>query len=336
MKVIAAVYDSIEKKSVLQTLDVPKEPIGPHDVRIEVKAISVNPVDYKVRNSITKENPGPRILGWDGAGIVTELGANVSTLQLGDEVFYAGDIKRPGTNAEFLVVDEFIVGKKPKTLSFKEAASLPLTTITAYESIFEKLKLDPLANKTVLVVAGAGGVGSITIQILKQKTNAKVIVTASREESITWVRSLGADLVVNPNKDYLEQIKTFGLNGVDEVLLLSDPKDHFENLAKVLLPFGNICSIVESGSPLIMNLLKSKSNGYLNEFMFTRSMYQTEDRIKQKQLLEEIGDLVDKGKIIPTNKLDLGEMTVESLNKAHELLQTGKTIGKIVLGGIKK
>ncbi|PJZ86177.1 zinc-binding alcohol dehydrogenase family protein [Leptospira harrisiae] len=336
MKAIAAVYDTNEKNSVLRTLDVPIEPIGPHDVRVEVKAISVNPVDYKIRNSITKENPGPRILGWDAAGVVTELGAKVSTLELGDEVFYAGDIKRPGSNAEFQLVDEWIVGKKPKNLNFKEAASLPLTTITAYESIFDKLKMDSFTNKTVLVVAGAGGVGSIAIQILKQKTKAKVIVTASREESISWVKSLGADLVVNPNKDYQEQIQTFGLNGVNEALLFSDPKDHFENLAKVLLPFGNICSIVESDSPLNMNLLKSKSNGYLNEFMFTRSMYQTEDRIKQKHLLEEIAGFVEKKKIIPTDKLDLGEMSVESLNKAHELLQTGKTIGKIVLGGMRK
>lgn len=336
MKAIAAVYDTNEKNSVLRMLDVPIEPIGPHDVRVEVKAISVNPVDYKIKNSITKENPGPRILGWDAAGVVTELGAKVSTLELGDEVFYAGDIKRPGSNAEFQLVDESIVGKKPKNLNFKEAASLPLTTITAYESIFDKLKMDSFTNKTVLVVAGAGGVGSIAIQILKQKTKAKVIVTASREESISWVKSLGADLVVNPNKDYQEQIQTFGLNGVNEALLFSDPKDHFENLAKVLLPFGNICSIVESDSPLNMNLLKSKSNGYLNEFMFTRSMYQTEDRIKQKHLLEEIAGFVEKKKIIPTDKLDLGEMSVESLNKAHELLQTGKTIGKIVLGGMRK
>ncbi|TGM20712.1 zinc-binding alcohol dehydrogenase family protein [Leptospira meyeri] len=336
MKVIAAVYDSNEKKSVLRTLDVPSEPIGPHDVRVQIKAISVNPVDYKIRNSITMENPGPRVLGWDAAGVVTELGEKVSTLQLGEEVFYAGDLKRPGSNAEFQVVDEFIVGKKPKTLNFKEAASLPLTTITAYESIFEKLKLNPLENKTLLVVAGAGGVGSIAIQILKQKTNSKIIVTASREESISWVKSLGADFVLNPKKDYLDQIQSIGLTGIDEILLFSDPKDHFENLAKVINPFGNICSIVESGSPLNMNLLKSKSNGYLNEFMFTKSMFQTEDRIKQKQLLEEIGGLVDMGKITPTNKLDLGEMTIESLNKAHELLQTGKTIGKIVLGGMEK
>ncbi|TGK53496.1 zinc-binding alcohol dehydrogenase family protein [Leptospira kanakyensis] len=336
MKAIVSVYDAKENKSVLRSLEIPKEPLGDHDVRVQVMAVSVNPVDYKVRNSISLENPGPRILGWDAAGVVTELGAKVSTLKLGEEVYYAGDIKRPGSNAEFQVVDEWIVGKKPKNLNFKEAASLPLTTITAYESIFEKLKLDPMAKKIVLIVAGAGGVGSIAIQILKQMTKANVIATASREESIVWVKSLGADLVVNPNKDYLEQIQSLGQNGVNEVLLFSDPKDHFENLAKVLLPFGNICSIVESGSPINMNLLKSKSNGYLNEFMFTRSMYQTEDRIKQKQLLEEIAVLVEKGKINPTNQLDLGEMTEESLNKAHELLQTGKTIGKIVLGGMRK
>ncbi|TGK78326.1 zinc-binding alcohol dehydrogenase family protein [Leptospira noumeaensis] len=336
MRTIAAVYDHKENKPVLRSLEKEKEPLGEFDVRVQVMAISVNPVDYKIRNSISLENPGPRILGWDAAGVVTELGAKVSTLKLGDEVFYAGDIKRPGSNAEFQVVDEWIVGKKPKNLNFKEAASLPLTTITAYESIFDKLKLDPFTKKNILIVAGGGGVGSIAIQILKQKTKANVIATASRDESITWVKSLGADLVVNPNKDYMEQIQTLGLNGVHEVLLFSDPKDHFENLAKVLLPFGNICSIVESGSPLNMNLLKSKSNGYLNEFMFTRSMFQTEDRIRQKQLLEEIAGLVEKGKIIPTNQVDLGEMTEESLNKAHELLQTGKTIGKIVLGGMRK
>ncbi|PJZ45386.1 zinc-binding alcohol dehydrogenase family protein [Leptospira brenneri] len=336
MKVIAALFDPKEKKSVLRSLEVENQPLGDHDVRVEVKAISVNPVDYKIRNSINEGNPGPRVLGWDAAGVVTELGKKVTTLQLGEEVFYAGDLKRQGSNAESQIVDEFIVGKKPKNLNFKEAASLPLTTITAYEAIFEKLKLDPSLKKNILIVAGAGGVGSISIQILKQMTKATVIATSSREESISWVKSLGADYTVDPKKDYTEQIKNFGLSGVDEVLLFTDPKDQIENLSKVLNPFGNICSIVESGEPLNMNLLKSKSNGYLNEFMFTKSMFQTEDRIKQKHLLEEIGKLVETGKIIPTNRIDLGEMTEESLNKAHELLQSGKTIGKIVLGGMRK
>ncbi|MBM9547113.1 zinc-binding alcohol dehydrogenase family protein [Leptospira sp. 201903074] len=336
MKTISAIFDSKQNKAVLQTLEVNPLPLGDHDIRVNVKAVSVNPVDYKIKNSIHSENLGPRVLGWDASGVVTEIGAKVSTLQMGEEVFYSGDLKRPGSNAEFQVVDEFLVGRKPKTLSFKEAASLPLTTITAYEAIFEKLKIDPNAMQTILIVAGAGGVGSIAIQILKQMTKAKIIATASREESISWVKDLGADFVIHPQKDFLEQVQALGLSGVNDVLLFIDPKDHFENLAKVLLPFGNICSIVESDSPLNMNLLKTKSNGYLNEFMFTRSMFQTEDRIKQKQLLEEIGALVDAKKIFPTNHIDLGEMTEETLNEAHELLQSGKTIGKIILGGFTK
>lgn len=336
MKTIAAIFDPKQKKTILQTLDAEPLPLGDYDVRVSVKAVSVNPVDYKVKKSIHSENPGPRVLGWDASGVVTELGKKVSTLKLGEEVFYAGDIKRPGTNSEFQVVDELIVGKKPKNLSFKEAASLPLTTITAYEAIFEKLKSDPKRETKILIIAGAGGVGSIAIQILKQMTKATVIATASREESITWVKNLGADFVIHPQKDFLEQVQDLGFNGVNEVLLFSDPKDHFENISKVLLPFGNICSIVETDSPLNMNLLKQKSNGYLNEFMFTKSMFQTEDRIKQKQLLEEVGNLVEEGKIIPTNHIDLGEMTEETLTKAHELLESGKTIGKIVIGGFTK
>lgn len=261
MKTLAAMFDHKQNKTVLRALDAEPLPLGDHDVRVSVKAISVNPVDYKIKNSIHSENPGPRVLGWDASGVVTELGAKVSTLQLGEEVFYAGDLKRPGSNSELQVVDEFLVGKKPKNLSFQEAASLPLTTITAYEAIFEKLKLDPKAKAKILVVAGAGGVGSIAIQILKQMTNATVIATASREESISWVKNLGADYVIHPQKDFLEQVQGFGFNGVNEVLLFSDPKDHFENLSKVILPFGNICSIVESDSPLNMNLLKTKVMG---------------------------------------------------------------------------
>lgn len=336
MKTIAAIFDSKLKKTILQTLDAESLPLGDYDVRVNVKAVSVNPVDYKVKKSIHSENPGPRVLGWDASGVVTEIGNKVSTLKIGEEVFYAGDIKRPGSNAEFQVVDELIVGKKPKNLSFKEAASLPLTTITAYEAIFEKLKINPKQKTKILIVAGAGGVGSIAIQILKQMTNAIVFATASREESITWVKKLGVDYAIHPKKDFLEQVQDLGFDGVNEVLLFSEPKEHFENISKVLLPFGNICSIVETDSPLNMNLLKSKSNGYLNEFMFTKSMFQTVDRIKQKQLLEEVGGLVAEGKIIPTNHIDLGEMTEETLTKAHELLESGKTIGKIVLGGFTK
>ncbi|TGN18409.1 zinc-binding alcohol dehydrogenase family protein [Leptospira idonii] len=331
MKAIAAVYDSKQNKPVLQEIEIERPSLKPNDVLVEVKAVSVNPVDFKVKRSISEKNPGPRILGWDASGTVVEVGSQVTSLQKGDDVYYAGDITRPGSNAEFQAVDEWIVAKKPKSISFEAAASLPLTAITAYESIFHKLKLDKQDKKKVLIIAGAGGVGSIAVQILKQMTNSIVLATASRKESADWVKSLGADHILDHKKDFLSQLKEIHENGVHEILVFSDPAEHFVQMANVILPFGNICSIVETDGELNMNLLKQKSAGFLNEFMFTRSMFQTEDRVVQKKLLEEIASLVDQGKIKSTNTSNLGKMTPENLTKAHDLLLSGKTIGKIVL-----
>ncbi len=331
MKAIAAVYDSKQNKPVLQEIEIERPSLKPNDVLVEVKAVSVNPVDFKVKRSISEKNPGPRILGWDASGTVVEVGSQVTSLQKGDDVYYAGDITRPGSNAEFQTVDEWIVAKKPKSISFEAAASLPLTAITAYESIFHKLKLDKQDKKKVLIIAGAGGVGSIAVQILKQMTNSIVLATASRKESADWVKSLGADHILDHKKDFLSKLKEIHENGVHEILVFSDPAEHFVQMANVILPFGNICSIVETDGELNMNLLKQKSAGFLNEFMFTRSMFQTEDRVVQKKLLEEIASLVDQGKIKSTNTSNLGKMTPENLTKAHDLLLSGKTIGKIVL-----
>ncbi|TGN08148.1 zinc-binding alcohol dehydrogenase family protein [Leptospira ilyithenensis] len=335
MNSIAAIFDPAQNKTIFQKRDTKEEVPGEHDVRVEVKAISVNPVDYKVKSSLSATNPGPRILGWDVSGTVVELGSEVKTLHKGMDVYYAGAIQRPGGNSKFHIVDEFLVSEKPKTLSYKEAAALPLTTITAFEAIFHKLKLDRASEKNILIVGGAGGVGSIAIQILKQMTKSKVIVTAGRKESGDWVKSLGADTIIDYRIDFSEQLKEKGIEGADEILCFNDTDMHYSNMAKAILPFGNICSIVETKYPLDLNSLKQKSAGFLNEFMFTRSLFQTADRIEQQKLLTEVGSLVDKGKIKSTQTIDLGDMTEENLESAHKLLLEGNVIGKIVLGGLK-
>ncbi|WP_411822827.1 zinc-binding alcohol dehydrogenase family protein [Leptospira sp. 'Mane'] len=335
MNSIAAIFDKDENKTSFQKIQSQEEKPGDHDVRVEVKAISVNPVDYKIKSSLSFQNPGPRVLGWDVSGTIVELGSKVRSLTLGMDVYYAGAIQRPGGNTQFHLVDEFLVSEKPKSLSYKEAAALPLTTITAFEAIFHKLKLDKNSVKNILIVGGAGGVGSIAIQILKQMTKSKVIATAGRKESRDWVRSLGADFIIDYKEDFSTQLKEKDIEGAHEILCFNDTDMHYPNMAKVILPFGNICSIVETKQPLDLNLLKQKSAGFLNEFMFTRSLFQTEDRIEQQKLLTEVGSWIDKGKIKSTQTIDFGDMTEENLESAHRLLLEGNVIGKIVLGKLK-
>lgn len=307
-------------------------------ILVEVKAISVNPVDTKVRNGAAKNKilETPRILGFDAAGIVVGVGDQVKDYNLGDEVYYAGDITKAGSSQQLQVVDEAIVGSKPKSLSFSQAAAIPLTAITAHEALFERLdicKNGADKNKTILIIGGAGGVGSIAIQLAKKLAQLQVIATASKADSIQWVQQLGADYVVNHRNDLSEEIKQIGIEQVDYILCLSDTDGHWNAMCKALKPQGSICTIVENAGPLDMNILKSKSAKLSFEFMFTRSMFNTPDKQQQQKILNEVANLIDDQVIMQTQKHELTPINATNLKHAHLLLEQGRTIGKITLHG---
>ena len=302
------------------------------DLLIKVKAVAVNPVDYKVRSSI-KEIDTPKILGWDAAGIVEAVGEETSLFRVGDEVYYAGSITRPGCNSEYHLVDERIVGRKPNNLSFEEAAALPLTTIAAWESIFERLAIEPNKQNrqsTVLIINGAGGVGSIAIQLAKV-AGLQVIATASRGDTVRWCRQLGADHCINHYDRFLPALNKLGFESVDYILCFNSTDRHWQNMVDVIKPQGKICSIVGNREPLDLNLLKSKSVTFAWEFMFTKPQYQTPDIASQGELLNRVSQLVEQGIIKTTLKENLGVLNPANLAIAHSKLESGKTIGKLVL-----
>ncbi len=305
-----------------------------HDLLVKIKAIAVNPVDYKIRTGSSKDTvmETPRILGWDAVGEVVSVGEKVTLFKVGDEVIYAGEITKPGTNAEYQLVDERITGKKPKKASLAEAAVLPLTALTAWEALFKRIKLQPGEGKgkSVLIIAGAGGVGSIAIQLAKKVAGLKVIATASRPESIEWCKQLGADHVVN-HHNLVEEVKEI-VTDVDYILDFADTYGHWDSMVELIKPQGHICTIVgSSGKPLQVDALQSKSVTLSYELMYTRSIYQTEDMIEQHHILNKIADLIDSGEIKSTLNTTLKGFTVENLKNAHKQLETGKTIGKIAI-----
>lgn len=312
-----------------QTMPTPEN----HDLLVKVEAISVNPVDYKVRQRITDPQENPRILGWDAAGIVESVGENVSLFEVGDRVFYAGDITRSGSNASHQLVDEHIVGHMPESLDFAAAAALPLTSITAWEALFDRLKIDPECDqgKQILIIGAAGGVGSIAIQLAKQVAKLNVIATASRQESQQWCESLGADQLINHHQDLLGQFQQLNLAAPDYILCLNSTDSYFDAMMELIAPQGMICSIVETAQNHNMDALKSKSAGFVWEFMFTRSMYKTADMIKQHELLNAIARLVDSGKIKTTLNTTYGKLSAENVMAVHKQLEAGSSIGKIVL-----
>jgi zinc-binding alcohol dehydrogenase family protein len=300
---------------------------------VQVSAISVNPVDTKVRSPKNKVEENYRVLGWDAVGKVVAAGEQVELFKVGDEVYYAGDITRPGSNSQFQLIDERIVGRKPKSLSDAEAAALPLTGITAAEGLFERLELsnEKSSGKTLLIIGGAGGVGSIAIQLAKQIPGLKIIATTSRPESAEWCRSLGADIIVNHHQDFAAEIRSHGIEYVDYIFCLNTTARHWATMADLILPQGKICSIVEPEANLDLNLLKSKSASFTWEFMFTRSMYKTHDMIEQHHILNRIADLIDTQKIKTSLNKVLRPINASNLRAAHTEIETGKTIGKIVL-----
>lgn len=312
--------------------------LGTRDLLVRVQAVSVNPVDYKIRSSIQDKQSTPRILGWDAAGVVEQVGAHVSLFKPGDEVYYAGSITRSGSNSELHAVDERIVGRKPTNLSFEQAAALPLTTITAWEALFDRMvivdqKIASNRNKYILIIGGAGGVGSIAIQLAKQVAGLTVIATASRPETVDWCLKMGADYTINHHKAFKTELEKIGIQEVDYILCLNDTEQHWVNMAETIKPQGKICSIVETEHPIDMNLLKSKSVTFVWEFMFTRSMYETDDMQAQHELLNKVSSLVEQQLIQSTMTECLGALNPQNLAKAHVQLESGRTIGKLVLSG---
>lgn len=329
-------YLPIDHPESLLDLQLEKPRVTGRDLLVRVKAVGVNPVDYKVRSPKEKVEHAPKILGWDVAGVVEQVGADCTLFQPGDEVYYAGDITRSGGNSEFHLVDERIVGKKPASLNFAQAAALPLTTITAYEALFDRMGIsrehEVNENRTLLIIGAAGGVGSIAIQLAK-KVGLTVIGTASRPESIEWAKELGADHTLNHYEEFVPQLQQLGFESVDYILCLNATEKHWENMAQAIAPQGKICSIVETDVPLPLTRLKNKSATFVWEFMFTRSMFQTEDMIEQHKLLNEVAEWLDDGSIKTTLNQRLAPINAETLRKAHSLLETGKAIGKIVVEG---
>lgn len=311
--------------------DMPQS--GPNDLLVEVRGISVNPVDVKVRASAQPDG-GPRILGFDAAGIVKEVGANVTRFRPGDEVFYAGDITRPGTNAEFHIVDERIVGRKPSSLSFTEAAGMPLTSITAWEILFDSfgLKEGDGAGEALLVIGGAGGVGSILTQLAKKLTGLTVIATASRDDTREWSEKMGADHIVNHHNSLAEEMKALGISP-RYVASLTHTGSHYEAIQALIKPRGHI-AVIDDPASLDVTPLKNKALSVSWEFMFTRSMFQTEDMDEQHKLLNRVSELLDDGTLISTVNNHGGILNLENLRAAHELQESGKAIGKTVLEGL--
>jgi zinc-binding alcohol dehydrogenase family protein len=325
----------IDAADALIDFEAPKpEPIG-RDIRVAVKAISANPVDYKVRKRAEPPEGQVKILGYDAAGIVDAVGPEVSLFKPGDEVFYAGSILRQGTNSEFHLVDERIVGKKPNSLSFAQAAALPLTSITAWELLFDRLGAVPgksLDPRTLLITGGAGGVGSILIQLARRLTGLSVVATATRPESQKWCLELGAHAVIDHAKPMKEQIEKLKLPPVALVASLTATDQHYKAIADFMAPQGKF-GLIDDPAEFTMSVFKGKAVSVHWESMFTRSSFQTPDMIAQHYLLNDVADLIDKGVLRTTLDQSFGSINAGNLKRAHALLESGKSRGKIVLEG---
>ncbi len=303
----------------------------PHDLLVQVKAVSVNPVDTKIRKSAKPQGEQPKILGWDASGFVVQVGSAVTSFKVGDEVYYAGDITRSGTNAEFHLVDERIAGRKPKNLGFETAAAIPLTAITAYEALFHRLQVqNEKKPETILIIGAAGGVGSIAIQLIKALTHHHVVATASRPETVEWCQSLGADQVINHRQGLVSEFKEKKLAPPKFVLSLTHTESYLGEIAELIQAQGKF-GLIDDPEQLDINAFKRKSVSVHWELMFTRSLYQTEDMIEQKNLLNHVGDLLEQNKIRSTSSESFGPLNSSNLKKAHAKSESGTALGKITL-----
>jgi zinc-binding alcohol dehydrogenase family protein len=305
-----------------------------HDLLVEVHSVSVNPVDTKIRGGVLPPPVTPKVLGWDAAGVVRAVGDKVTLFKPGDRVMYAGSLLRPGTNSELHLVDERIAGPMPNSLSFEQAAALPLTSVTAWELLFDRLQVregkDPIG--ILLIIGGAGGVGSILIQLARQLTGLTVVATASRPETREWVRALGAHHVIDHTQPMPEQLRGLGIDEVEYVASLTHTGKHLVEIAEMLAPQGKL-GLIDDPESLDVPILKPKSISLHWELMYTRSMYQTPDMIEQHNILVRVAELVDAGVLRTTLADHFGTINAANLRRAHALIESGKARGKIVLAG---
>ena len=330
---------AITAPNALENITLAEPTATGFDLLVEIKAISVNPVDTKIRASSSASAGEYKIIGWDAVGVVKAVGEKVSLFNVGDEVWYAGDISRSGSYAEYQLVDERIVGHKPKSLTYTQAAALPLTGITAWEILFDRLALPQDGSATdarILIIGAAGGVGSIITQLAVKLTGAEVIGTASRPESAAWVHKLGADAVIDHTKPLSQELANIGITNVTHVISLTQTDQHFDEIVQVLKPQGKLALIDDLKGPLDVMKLKRKSLSLHWELMFTRSLYQTEDMIAQHHLLNRLSALIDTGELQSTFGEHYGTINAQNLIKAHAQIESGKAIGKIVLEGFNQ
>jgi len=320
----------IDDPKALVDTELPMPLAGPHDLLVEVRAVSVNPVDTKIRQGSAVSEP--RVLGWDASGIVRAVGANVTLFAPGDEVFYAGSIVRPGSNSQFQTVDERIVGKKPANLGFAEAAALPLTSITAWELLFDRLRVPEGGGegKSLLIVGAGGGVGSILTQLARRLTKLTVIGSASRDATREWVTKLGAHHTVDHTRRMQPQLEELGFANVDIVISLTHTDRHYQDIIEALAPQGQL-ALIDDPATLDAVPLKRKSISLHWELMFTRSMFETADMVRQHELLNRVAAMIEDGTLTTTLGEHFGTINAANLRRAHALIESNRAIGKIVL-----
>jgi len=323
----------ISDPRALIDIELPEPTPGAHDLLVRVRAVSVNPVDVKIRANRAPAGGQPAVIGWDAAGEVVAIGAAVTQFKPGDRVFYAGDLNRPGSNAELQAVDARLVGTMPATLGFAQAAALPLTSITAWELLFERLGVTPETEGALLIVGAAGGVGSILTQLARQLTKLTVIGTASRPSTQAWVRELGAHHVIDHRQPLSAELKRIGIDAVTHVASLTRTEAHYAEIVASLAPQGRLGLIDDPQGPLDVRPLKGKSLSLHWEMMFTRPMFQTADMAAQGALLNRVAALVDEGRIRTTLGENFGRINAANLKRAHALIETGTAQGKVVLEG---
>lgn len=330
---------AISEPLSLVDIELPQPTASGHDLLVRIESIAVNPVDCKIRQNVAPQDNEYKVIGWDAVGEVVAIGELVNHFKPGDRVFYAGDLNRQGSNAEYQLVDERIVGNKPKSLSNIEAAALPLTAITAWELLFERLSVaqqhpdsKEQSNDTILIVGAAGGVGSILVQLASALTGSTVIGTASRESSSSWIKKLGADYVIDHSKPLTEQIEQLNIGQVTHVASLTHTDSYLDSYIELLAPMGKI-ALIDDPKLIDISKLKQKSLSLHWEFMYTRSMFKTKDMIEQHHILNKVSDLIDQGFIQTTMGKNLGTINATNLRAAHKEIESGKSIGKIVLEG---
>tara|TARA_R110002096_G_scaffold147220_9_gene306927 strand:- start:189 stop:1199 length:1011 start_codon:yes stop_codon:yes gene_type:complete len=334
MKAIQFHQDSSEPGSARE-VELPTPSPEGHDLLVQVEAVGLNPVDYKVR---PKDGEAPKTLGFDAAGIVAAVGDSASLFKKGELVYYAGDVTRPGSNAEYQLVDERIVGKRPTSLDATTSAALPLTALTAWESLFHRLDIDfdsaaSNTGKTLLIIGGAGGVGSIAIQLAKL-AGLTVIATASREESAAWCRKLGADHIINHHGDMPAQLRDLGFENADYIANFNEIDRVWEAMGEIIAPQGGLVLITDHRSHLSLSgAFKKKSVSICWEFMFTRSMFNTDDIMEQHHILNRVAELIDDGKLLATANDNLSPITAENILEGHRRLESGTSIGKLTVSG---